>query len=113
MRNFLWKNISPIFLNKNTLKLAYGQTHSQNKDTEDWEKPEKSTDLIDFESLGLFTIGKFIDPFISGRLESQFKDGEKTFNPLKLTESFGAAKILYQKKKRNFLPELVLPSSNI
>lgn len=96
---FVEKQISPIFLNKNTLKLAYGQTHSQNQDTKDWEKPEKSTDLIDFESLGLFTIGKFIDPFISGRLESQFKDGEKTFNPIKLTESFGAAKSLYKKKK--------------
>ncbi|MBS3742579.1 MAG: DUF3078 domain-containing protein [Candidatus Cloacimonetes bacterium] len=96
---FVEKQFSPIFLNKNTLKLAYGQTHSQDQTTKDWQKPLKSTDLIDFETIGLFTLGLFADPFVSGRLETQFEDGEKNFNPINLTESFGAAKILYKKDK--------------
>ena len=96
---FAEKQFSPVFLNKNTLKLAYGQTHSQDQTTKDWQKPLKSTDLIDFETIGLFTLGLFADPFVSGRLETQFEDGEKNFNPINLTESFGAAKILYKKDK--------------
>ena len=33
---------------RNTLNLAYGQTHSQDPETNDWRKPTKSTDKIDF-----------------------------------------------------------------
>jgi len=102
--NFLaQKQLSEILHSKNTLKLSFGQTHRQNADTEKWEKPEKSTDIIDFESLERFTLGLIVDPFIGARLESQFIDQslaeEKYSNPITLTESFGAARILYKKEK--------------
>lgn len=102
--NFLaQKQLSQILYSKNTLKLAFGQTHRQNADTGKWGKPEKSTDLIDFESIERFTLGLIVDPFVGARLESQFIDQslseEKYFNPITLTESFGAAKILYKKEK--------------
>lgn len=63
--------------NKNTLKLAFGQTHNQktrldaNMNPEKyWEHPEKSTDKIDFESMFRFTTQGWVDPFLAGRFES-------------------------------------------
>ena len=85
--------------NKNTLKLAFGQTHSQIEiDGEKyWAKPDKSTDLIDFESMFRFTLGVFVDPFASFRDETQFLDESfpdtEIFNPNTITETFGLAKV--------------------
>ena len=85
--------------NKNTLKLAFGQTHSQIEiDGEKyWAKPDKSTDLIDFESMFRFTLGVFVDPFASFRDETQFLDESfpdtEIFNPNTTTETFGLAKV--------------------
>lgn len=91
------KQLNPKLHNKNTLKLSFGQTHNQNE-ADNWEKPEKSSDLIDLESVMRFTLGAYVDPFISFRLESQFLDGSnpnetKMFNPITLTEAAGAAKV--------------------
>ncbi|MBD3297737.1 MAG: DUF3078 domain-containing protein, partial [candidate division Zixibacteria bacterium] len=61
----------------NALKLAYGQTHQQESNDDGsryWEKPAKSTDLIDLESIIRFTLGGFVDPYASARFESQFED---------------------------------------
>lgn len=99
--NFLAeKQLAAKVHNKNTLKLAFGQTHNQMVDAmgdKYWAKPDKSTDLIDFESMFRFTLGVFVDPYASLRLESQFLDntGEeaKIFNPNILTESFGIARV--------------------
>ena len=99
--NFLAeKQLTAKVHNKNTLKLAFGQTHNQVVDLageKSWEKPVKSTDLIDFESMFRFTLGAFVDPFASFRDESQFLDesGEDTkiFNPNTTTETFGVAKV--------------------
>lgn len=90
--------------NKNTLKLAFGQIYNQDKDTKEWIDPLKSTDLIDFETLFRFTLGAFVDPYVAGRLESQFYDDRdpelgRFFNPAEFTESFGALKILFEKDK--------------
>ena len=60
--------------NKNTLKLQFGQNHMQDKNTKDWGKPVKSNDLIDFESVFRFSLGGYVDPYASGRIESQFID---------------------------------------
>ncbi|MDD3051243.1 MAG: DUF3078 domain-containing protein [Candidatus Cloacimonetes bacterium] len=95
------KQLTPIMHNKNTLKLAFGQTHSQDKETKDWARPEKSTDLIDFESMLRFTLGSYVDPFAAFRWESQFYDNSvpgdtKIINPMTFTESFGIAKIFKQ-----------------
>ncbi|MCF7811595.1 DUF3078 domain-containing protein [bacterium] len=93
------KPLSEKVHNKNTLKLSFGQTHSQDGATKDWQTPVKSTDLIDFESLFRFTLGLIVDPYAAARLETQFLDvsdpsKHRSFNPLKFTESVGIAKVL-------------------
>ncbi len=90
---------------KNTFKLAFGQTHSQEQESKRWMKPVKSTDLIDAESLWRMTLGLFVDPFAAVRQESQFLDASQPDNirygnPLKFTESLGAAKSLFKEKDR-------------
>jgi len=99
--NFLAeKQLTAKVHNKNTLKLAFGQTHNQMVDemgSKYWAKPEKSTDLIDFESMLRFTLGAFVDPFASFRDETQFMDisgvETKVLNPNNLTEAFGIMKV--------------------
>ena len=100
--NFLAeKQLTAKVHNKNTLKLAFGQTHNQMidelTDKKYWAKPDKSTDLIDFESMFRFTLGSIVDPFASFRDESQFLDESfpetKIFNPNTTTETFGIAKV--------------------
>jgi hypothetical protein len=96
---------------RNTLKLFFGQTHSQREDTRDWEKPFKSTDRIDLETVFRFTLGGFVDPYASGRIESQFLDqrdraNERFINPVLFTESFGVAKVLTKAEKREWTARL-------
>lgn len=94
---------------RNTLKLAYGQTHNQDGDTKDWKKPFKSTDLIDFESLLRYQIwSPIIEPYVAFRLISQFEDATYKnytlhFNPIDLTESIGASRTLYKKDADEFM----------
>lgn len=92
---------------RNTLVLFFGQTHSQRADTKKWERPFKSTDRIDFETVWRFTLGGFVDPFASGRIESEFVDqrvpsNERLINPVLFTESFGVAKVLTKSGKREW-----------
>lgn len=96
------KQLSPIFDVKSTLKVSFGQTVTQDEETREWSRPKKSTDLIDFENVGRFTLQKFVDPYVAFRVETQFFDGRKVgykqyFSPLKLTESAGIARVLYEK----------------
>jgi hypothetical protein len=96
---------------KNTLKLFFGQTHSQDRETKDWEKPLKSTDRIDFETVWRFTLGSFVDPFASGRIESQFYNQSDPsnghlINPVLFTESFGVAKVFTKTEKREWTARL-------
>ncbi len=78
----------------NSLKLAYGQTHQQN-DARRWEKPIKSTDRIDLESVLRLNVQWPVEPYLSGRLESQFQDASDPagrnllFTPLILREAVG------------------------
>lgn len=93
---------------KNTLKLAFGQTHQQDKDSKEWRKPIKSTDLIDFESVLRFTLNAWVDPYFAVRLETQFLDAEvsqvkRYFNPIKISESAGIAKVFHKMEKSEFL----------
>jgi hypothetical protein len=94
---------------RNTLKLAYGQTHNQERDSKDWKKPFKSTDLIDFESLLRYQIwSPTIEPYAAFRLITQFEDATydnytQHFNPIDLTESVGASKTLYKKDEDEFM----------
>ena len=84
----------------NSMKLAYGQTHLQSRQENgdlSWDAPDKSTDLIDLESIGRFTLGGWLDPYIALRGESQFQDlsdpfgRDVLFNPIKIRESAGVA----------------------
>jgi len=96
------KQLAEWLKNKNTLKLAFGQTHLKN-DKSDWAAPQKSTDQIAFESLMQFTLNSFVDPYISLRADSQFLDeaGEKTLlvNPVLFTESAGIMKTIIDAEK--------------
>jgi len=105
------KQVSPKFKFKNTSRFSFGQTHIQDKTTKNWAKPEKSTDLIDIENLGLLTLQTFVDPFLGIRLESQFLDAsmpDKKFylSPAKITESAGGAKQIYKTDKNELLTRL-------
>ncbi len=95
-----------------TLKLAYGQTHQQVRlatGERIWDSPAKSTDLIDLESVMRFTLGGFVDPFVSGHFESQFQDKSDplgrglSINPRKYTESAGIARKMIDEPDRSLL----------
>ncbi len=107
MNNTAQKQLAEWLKNKNTLKLAFGQTHLQKEnaagDSVFWEAPQKSTDQIAFESLMQFTLKSFVDPYISLRAESQFLDetGTETLlvNPVLFTESAGIMKTIIDAEK--------------
>jgi len=95
------KQMAPLFNQRNTLKLAYGQTKNQLED-DSWTKFAKSTDLIDFETLERLTLDKWLEPFVAFRLISQFvdeRDSNQTHyaNPMDLFESFGVSRALVAK----------------
>lgn len=116
------KALSPKFNWRNTLKLAFGQTHQETKDAagaRHWESPAKSTDRIFFESLLRMTLGYHVDPYAAVTVESQFYDpADSTFNgarvmrvsrilnPITLTESFGVGRTLTKSKETEFLTRL-------
>ena len=98
------KQVSPKFNFKNTSKLQFGQTHTQDEATKDWKKPIKSTDKIDIENVGRFTLQAWVDPYVAFRIESQFLDAsyepvKRLFNPILLTESAGIAKTIFAREK--------------
>lgn len=98
------KQLTPSLHWKNTLKIGFGQTHNQQLATKHWLSPLKSTDQIDLETLFRLTRGWAVDPFVSGRLETQFLDqadpnNYKLFHPMKLSETVGAARTLYELDK--------------
>ncbi len=105
------KQLSPKFKFRNSSKFSFGQTHTQDKETKDWAKPQKSTDLIDIENLGLFTLDSYVDPFVGLRFESQFLDASvadvsRYISPLKITESAGVARQFYKNEKDELLSRL-------
>jgi hypothetical protein len=102
------KQISPKFNSRNTIKLAFGQMHTQDKDTKKWLKPEKSTDKIDLESVLRITLIEIVDPYFAVRFESQFLDAsvekEKRYvNPVLLTFSAGVARKVWSRPEKDQL----------
>lgn len=99
------KWLSTLIQNKSQLKLSFGQTLAQKRDDEGntyWERPRKSTDLIDFETVFRFAFNGYVDPYVAGRLESQFTDESyrpvrRYFTPTKLTESGGVIRVFIDK----------------
>ncbi|MCF7918650.1 MAG: hypothetical protein K9N06_01900 [Candidatus Cloacimonetes bacterium] len=108
--NFIMeKQLNKTLYDKNSLQLAFGQTHSQVRDAMNelyWQKPLISTDLIDYENMLTFTLQKFVDPFAAFRWESRFYDNtvpddDFYLNPNILTFSLGARKILINQEIQN------------
>lgn len=102
----------------NVLQLAYGQTARQvadpaNPGEQVWDSPDKTTDLIAFESTGRFTLESVVDPYVALRLDSQFLDqsspiGTIQFNPIKLKESAGVARVLQKTEDSEAITRLGL-----
>ena len=95
------KQLNEWFSYKGQLKLSFGQTVTQDEETNKWSKPQKSTDLIDWENVGLFLIGAHVDPYVAFRLETQFLDAsveakDRYLSPMKLTESAGLSHRFYE-----------------
>lgn len=121
---------------RNALKLAYGQTHNQDRDSAGdlyWKKPDKSDDIIDFESLFRWTPQGGWDPFVSFKFTSMFDDLSDmegrtlSFNPLTFKESAGISRpwitqddrklmsrlgVAFIQNSRKYYPEM-LPSMDI
>jgi hypothetical protein len=107
------KKISEKLNSKTTIKLAFGQTHSQDQETKKWARPTKSTDLIDIESLARVTLKMWVDPYLALRFESQFLDAsypklERYVNPKKITESGGLSRQFYKTEKNEIFSRLGL-----
>lgn len=97
----------------NSLQLAFGQTYTQSVNEygdKRWGNPEKTTDIIDFETIFRLTLGKFVDPFASFGWESRFvhKNDNRTkyLNPNILSETIGAAKFFIKTENRELSTRL-------
>jgi hypothetical protein len=106
------RQFSQKFNLKNVLKVAYGQTGEQISGDQ-WDTPSKSTDQFLFESLGRFSLGGFVDPYAAINFETQFLDETNpykalTFNPIKLKESAGIARVWAKDEDREFTSRLGL-----
>jgi hypothetical protein len=105
------RQFNPKLHNKTTLLVAYGQSESQSQDTRHWAKPVKSTDKIEFETVFRLTFGGWVDPFASGRIETEFIDLsdpalKRGLNPALFIESAGIAKVLSKADKREWTMRL-------
>lgn len=95
------RQFNEAFHLSNHLQLAYGQTSRQSATDGGltWDRPEKSTDQIAFESVGRFSTNAWVEPYLALNLESQFRDqsssiGVLNFNPVQIKESAGLARVL-------------------
>ncbi len=102
---------------RNTIKLAYGQSHKQDRDSGDilyWEKPDKTDDIIDLESLFRWTPKGGWDPYVSVSFVSLFEDvsddSDRTlsFNPKTLKESVGISRPWINTEERQLMSRLGL-----
>ncbi|MFP4460326.1 MAG: DUF3078 domain-containing protein [Candidatus Zixiibacteriota bacterium] len=107
--NFLAQKAINDWLNtKNTAKCSFGHTHIQDNETKHWQKPIKSNDLIDIENIERFTLGSFVDPFVSVRFLSQFldasvTDNKRAANPIEITESAGVARVFIKEEEKELI----------
>jgi hypothetical protein len=103
--------LSPKFTWDNTIKLAFGQSHIQDKETKHWAKPEKSADRIYLESVGRFNLDAIVNPYAAATFESQFADNSvpgvtRYVNPFTLTESVGIIKVFSDTTYLTFITRL-------
>jgi hypothetical protein len=100
---------------RNTLKLAYGQTHKQARGADGslfWQRPDKSDDIIDFESFFRWTTRGGWDPFVAFNFNSLFQDlsdvqgRQLSLNPMTFKESAGLSRTLIDQENRKLLTRL-------
>lgn len=100
---------------RNALKLTYGQTHKQERAADGslyWPKPDKTDDLIDFESLFRMTPKSGWDPFAAFKFKSMFEDlsdvsgRSLTINPMSFKESAGLSRMLIKTDERELMTRL-------
>lgn len=105
------KQVGERFNWRNTLKLAYGQNHQQQRDAQGnlfWQRPDKSTDAIEFESLGALGRGGGWEPYFAFGFSSLFRDlsdgagRSQNLNPLTFRESVGLSRRFINEEKRSF-----------
>ena len=115
--SFLWtgrsstlaaKKLSRRLYQENSLKIAFGQIKFSDKETKKWSSPQKSTDLIDMETVTKLKQEDFrVNPFLSLRAVSQFydtrdPDNRRYANPATFTKSFGASKYILKQPDINW-----------
>jgi hypothetical protein len=115
LNSALTRRFTPRINWANNLKLAFGHTHNQRFATAEesgvrvWDRPEKTTDLIDFESLLRFTLDSWVDPYAALRVLTQFLDNSDQydrnlwFSPLTVFGSAGVAREFYRTEDEMFL----------
>jgi hypothetical protein len=104
------KQLNSKMNSRNTLKLAFGQTSTQDTN-HTWGALVKSTDEINFESVLRFTLGWVVDPFASAQVKTQFWDKSdatlsRYFNPLDLNEGLGVARQIVKHGKTELVSRL-------
>lgn len=99
---------------RNLLKLTYGQSHYQERDADGlyWKKPDKTDDVIDFESLFRWTKSSGWDPFVAFNFKSMFDDRSDpanrslTINPMTFKPSAGISRQFVDTDDRKLLGRL-------
>jgi hypothetical protein len=110
----LTRRFTPHLNWANNLKLAFGHTHNQKFEdggsgVRVWDQPEKTTDLIDFESLLRFTYESWVDPYLAARVLTQFLDNSDPYgrdvwvSPMTIFGSAGIAREFYGTEDEMFL----------
>jgi hypothetical protein len=104
------KQLNSKMNTRNTLKLAFGQTSTQDTN-HTWGALVKSTDEINFESVLRFTLGFVVDPFASAQVKTQFWDKSdallsRYFNPLDLNEGLGVARQIVKHEKTELVSRI-------
>lgn len=102
------KQLSPKMNTANAVKLSFGQSHIQDKESKEWARPEKSSDRIFLESVMRFTLGGYVDPYLGFTFDSQFLDASVTevkryLNPILLTESAGISRLFAETENSKLL----------
>jgi len=104
------KQLNEKMNSKSTLKLAFGQTATQDTSGA-WGALAKAVDEINLESVLRFTLGAFVDPFASAQFQSQFWDKsdsvrDRFINPLVLNEALGIARVWIKGEKNELTSRL-------
>lgn len=94
---------------EHAIGLAFGQQVTD-EDTLGWQW-SKSEDKIRLDEVLRFTLGLWVDPYVSGALKSQFIDGrdttvERYIHPVELLEAAGVGRTFFESEQRMLKSQL-------